>query len=54
MINVKCLKGTREKYMLIKDNIYVAEEQQSPNWLLVKCEDGIKRNFIRNRFYIVD
>lgn len=52
MIDVKCLKGTREKNILVKGEIYKAEKS-TDKWLLVECEDGIKRNFKKDRFRII-
>lgn len=51
-MDVKCLKGTREKFMVIKGEIYIAEKFDN-KWLVVECEDGVKRNFLKNRFRVI-
>lgn len=58
MIDVKCIRGTRERN-IIKGEIYRAEESESwllngNRWLLVKCKDGIKRYFKKDRFIIIE
>lgn len=48
-VEVRCIKGTREKFMIVKDEIYLAKDDGS-KYLLVECEDGIERDFLKSRF----